>query len=176
MLGFSVCARGRPGLHNFTTITSPHGDASCRCGSTLRPTPARFNHTAMAKPVHKTAHPFDKAHLEALLNRRFFYAPAFEIYEGPSHPFSLADAERTPPHTRQASQGYTTTAHPGPQPSTITTSHTTKQALEADRISPQCFRLARNRSTNMARGALIARRNELSNIVTRLPRTNEARR
>ena len=88
MLGFSVCARGRPGLHNFTTITSPHGDASCRCGSTLRPTPARFNHTAMAKPVHKTAHPFNKARLKALLNRHFFYAPAFEIYKGPSHPFS----------------------------------------------------------------------------------------
>ncbi|KAF8552639.1 glycyl-tRNA synthetase [Imleria badia] len=35
-----------------------------------------------AKPVNKTAHPFDKARLEALLNRRFFYAPAFEIYGG----------------------------------------------------------------------------------------------
>jgi glycyl-tRNA synthetase len=32
--------------------------------------------------VHKTAHPFDKTRLEALLNRRFFYAPAFEIYGG----------------------------------------------------------------------------------------------
>jgi glycyl-tRNA synthetase len=32
--------------------------------------------------VNKTAHPFDKARLEALLNRRFFYAPAFEIYGG----------------------------------------------------------------------------------------------
>ncbi|KAH0826326.1 hypothetical protein J3R83DRAFT_5278 [Lanmaoa asiatica] len=36
----------------------------------------------MAKPVNKTAHPFDKTRLEALLNRRFFYAPAFEIYGG----------------------------------------------------------------------------------------------
>lgn len=44
---------------------------------------ARFRHTDMAKPVNKTAHPFDKARLEALLNRRFFYAPAFEIYGGP---------------------------------------------------------------------------------------------
>ncbi|KZT02831.1 glycyl-tRNA synthetase [Laetiporus sulphureus 93-53] len=33
-------------------------------------------------PVNRTAHPFDKARLEALLNRRFFYAPAFEIYGG----------------------------------------------------------------------------------------------
>jgi glycyl-tRNA synthetase len=32
--------------------------------------------------VNKTAHPFDKARLEALLSRRFFYAPAFEIYGG----------------------------------------------------------------------------------------------
>jgi len=32
--------------------------------------------------VNKTAHPFDKGRLEALLNRRFFYAPAFEIYGG----------------------------------------------------------------------------------------------
>lgn len=32
--------------------------------------------------VDKAAHPFDKASLEALLSRRFFYAPAFEIYGG----------------------------------------------------------------------------------------------
>jgi glycyl-tRNA synthetase len=32
--------------------------------------------------VNKAAHPFDKTRLEALLNRRFFYAPAFEIYGG----------------------------------------------------------------------------------------------
>lgn len=32
--------------------------------------------------VNKTAHSFDKARLEALLSRRFFYAPAFEIYGG----------------------------------------------------------------------------------------------
>ncbi|ESK91589.1 glycine-trna ligase [Moniliophthora roreri MCA 2997] len=36
----------------------------------------------MASTVNKTAHPFDKTRLEALLNRRFFYAPAFEIYGG----------------------------------------------------------------------------------------------
>jgi glycyl-tRNA synthetase len=35
-----------------------------------------------AKEVNKTAHAFDKARFEALLNRRFFYAPAFEIYGG----------------------------------------------------------------------------------------------
>ena len=33
-------------------------------------------------PVNKAAHPFDKTRFEALLNRRFFYAPAFEIYGG----------------------------------------------------------------------------------------------
>ncbi|KZT25895.1 glycyl-tRNA synthetase [Neolentinus lepideus HHB14362 ss-1] len=32
--------------------------------------------------VNKTAYPFDKTRLEAVLNRRFFYAPAFEIYGG----------------------------------------------------------------------------------------------
>lgn len=43
----------------------------------------RWKHLDMANlPVNKTAHPFDKARLEALLNRRFFYAPAFEIYGG----------------------------------------------------------------------------------------------
>jgi glycyl-tRNA synthetase len=40
--------------------------------------------TAAATEVVKTAHPFDKANLEALLSRRFFYAPAFEIYGGAS--------------------------------------------------------------------------------------------
>jgi len=38
--------------------------------------------TTTATEVEKTAHPFDKANLEALLSRRFFYAPAFEIYGG----------------------------------------------------------------------------------------------
>ncbi|KAJ7148789.1 hypothetical protein C8R43DRAFT_517253 [Mycena crocata] len=37
--------------------------------------------TAMST-VNKTAHAFDKTRLDALLNRRFFYAPAFEIYGG----------------------------------------------------------------------------------------------
>lgn len=32
--------------------------------------------------VNKTAHSFDRARLESLLSRRFFYAPAFEIYGG----------------------------------------------------------------------------------------------
>ncbi|KAF8154746.1 hypothetical protein B0H34DRAFT_660422 [Crassisporium funariophilum] len=36
----------------------------------------------MTSVVNKTAHAFDKGRLEALLNRRFFYAPAFEIYGG----------------------------------------------------------------------------------------------
>ncbi|KAI0266344.1 glycyl-tRNA synthetase [Gloeopeniophorella convolvens] len=33
-------------------------------------------------PVNKSAHPFDKTRFEAVLNHRFFYAPAFEIYGG----------------------------------------------------------------------------------------------
>ncbi|KAL1674336.1 hypothetical protein EV122DRAFT_269533 [Schizophyllum commune] len=36
----------------------------------------------MASQVDKTAVPFDKTALEGVLNRRFFYAPAFEIYGG----------------------------------------------------------------------------------------------
>ncbi|KAK2462824.1 hypothetical protein APHAL10511_005215 [Amanita phalloides] len=36
----------------------------------------------MAAVLNKSAHPFDKSRFEALLNRRFFYAPAFEIYGG----------------------------------------------------------------------------------------------
>lgn len=34
--------------------------------------------------VNKTAHAFERASLESLLIRRFFFAPAFEIYGGPS--------------------------------------------------------------------------------------------
>ncbi|GAA6059405.1 hypothetical protein JCM10212_003637 [Sporobolomyces blumeae] len=40
----------------------------------------------MAQPqsseVNKTAHPFERGSLESLLTRRFFFAPAFEIYGG----------------------------------------------------------------------------------------------
>lgn len=43
---------------------------------------ARLAHTDTMSTVNKTSHPFDKTRLEALLNRRFFYAPAFEIYGG----------------------------------------------------------------------------------------------
>ena len=45
----------------------------------------RFKSTMAATvvtEVDKTSHPFDKVNLEALLSRRFFYAPAFEIYGG----------------------------------------------------------------------------------------------
>jgi len=34
--------------------------------------------------INKTAHAFTRTALEELLNRRFFYAPAFEIYGGES--------------------------------------------------------------------------------------------
>lgn len=36
----------------------------------------------MTSTVVKNAHAFDKARLEGVLTRRFFYAPAFEIYQG----------------------------------------------------------------------------------------------
>lgn len=50
---------------------------------TYTPFQIRFKHLDMTDiTVDKTAHPFDKVRLEALLNRRFFYAPAFEIYGG----------------------------------------------------------------------------------------------
>lgn len=32
--------------------------------------------------VNRTAHEFDKGNLDAMLTRRFFFAPAFEIYGG----------------------------------------------------------------------------------------------
>ncbi|KAL0959284.1 hypothetical protein HGRIS_014552 [Hohenbuehelia grisea] len=41
-----------------------------------------FRYSSNMSTVNKTAHEFDKQRLEALLNRRFFYAPAFEIYGG----------------------------------------------------------------------------------------------
>jgi glycyl-tRNA synthetase len=36
----------------------------------------------LVQPVNKTAHAFDKGQLDAMLLRRFFFAPAFEIYGG----------------------------------------------------------------------------------------------
>jgi hypothetical protein len=44
----------------------------------------RYSHSDMSV-VNKSVHPFDKSRLDALLNRRFFYAPAFEIYGGMQH-------------------------------------------------------------------------------------------
>ena len=41
--------------------------------------------STMTSAVNKAVHLFDKGRLEALLNRRFFYAPAFEIYGGWFH-------------------------------------------------------------------------------------------
>jgi hypothetical protein len=40
------------------------------------------NPSTLAVPLNKTAHAFDKGQLDAMLSRRFFYAPAFEIYGG----------------------------------------------------------------------------------------------
>ncbi|KAK4685714.1 glycyl-tRNA synthetase, partial [Tremellales sp. Uapishka_1] len=38
--------------------------------------------STLATPINKTAHDFDKSLLDATLSRRFFFAPAFEIYGG----------------------------------------------------------------------------------------------
>lgn len=52
----------------------------------IRPPPYRILHqrpsSNMAAAVNKDFHTFEKTRFEALLNRRFFYAPAFEIYGG----------------------------------------------------------------------------------------------
>ena len=60
--------------------------------------------------VDKTAHPFDKANLEALLSRRFFYAPAFEIYGGAnafSSPHADCSRQVLITHVNQVSPAYT---------------------------------------------------------------------
>src|SRR5258706_12550193 len=38
--------------------------------------------SSTTKTINKATHPFNRTTLEALLSRRFFYAPAFEIYGG----------------------------------------------------------------------------------------------
>lgn len=44
---------------------------------------ASVNHPSeLTVATNKTAHEFDKSQLDALLLRRFFFAPAFEIYGG----------------------------------------------------------------------------------------------
>jgi len=54
----------------------------------------------MAQPqdttVNKTAHAFERNSLESLLIRRFFYAPAFEIYGGESFSTELFDLSTNP--------------------------------------------------------------------------------
>jgi len=49
----------------------------------------RRHTSTMTSIVNKTVHPFDKGRLEALLNRRFFYAPAFEIYGGRLYQYQI---------------------------------------------------------------------------------------
>lgn len=55
----------------------------------------------MAQPtsttVRKDAHPFERAALESLLIRRFFYAPAFEIYGGQSKSSPVQSSLPPPP-------------------------------------------------------------------------------
>jgi hypothetical protein len=74
------------GMTESSNIDSaPMIRSSTRCAY-IRPSlfahPRRFKAHMANIPVNKSAHPFDKTRFEALLNRRFFYAPAFEIYGG----------------------------------------------------------------------------------------------
>jgi glycyl-tRNA synthetase len=51
----------------------------------LQPLTRRYQHTNLDMAnlaVNKNAHVWDRTRLETMLNRRFFYAPAFEIYGG----------------------------------------------------------------------------------------------
>jgi hypothetical protein len=66
--------------HSRHLSTSPIRYSSQETPRTKRTPPSTAEMAATA--VNKTAHPFDKIRLDALLNRRFFYAPAFEIYGG----------------------------------------------------------------------------------------------
>jgi glycyl-tRNA synthetase len=74
------------GLH-FRITTSYHSFHR-RFQSTM---PTTVNNITMPTTVNKITHPFDKSRLDALLNRRFFYAPAFEIYGGISLFSSIVD-------------------------------------------------------------------------------------
>lgn len=74
------------------------------------------NITEKMATINKTAHPFDKSRLEALLNRRFFFAPAFEIYGGmrPWLPATMKPQELIEPFLSQVSLVSTTTARLAP--------------------------------------------------------------
>lgn len=50
----------------------------------------------LAVPTNKTAHAFDKSALDALLLRRFFFAPSFEIYGGTSAGTRLGEPKLKP--------------------------------------------------------------------------------
>lgn len=53
---------------------------------------SKMSQPTSTTPV-KDAHPFERSQLESLLIRRFFYAPAFEIYGGASHPLRAVVVE-----------------------------------------------------------------------------------
>jgi glycyl-tRNA synthetase len=72
-------SHGLMGLDRLWKVTS----SFCRSISPLSAA-CHFRFMASAAGINKTAHPFSRAALEDLLNRRFFYAPAFEIYGGES--------------------------------------------------------------------------------------------
>lgn len=62
----------------------------------------RFSKRIMTALVNKTAHPFERAALDGLLIKRFFYCPAFEIYGGQS-PAPPVLAALTRPQVSRAS-------------------------------------------------------------------------
>lgn len=63
---------------SFTTTTA----AAPSTPFLARSAASALTRAMAAAPVHKTAHEFDKGNLDAMLTRRFFFAPAFEIYGG----------------------------------------------------------------------------------------------
>ena len=61
--------------------------------STMAAAASNPSPNAFTIPVNKTAHAFDKAVLDATLSRRFFFAPAFEIYGGDSFRITIGPAD-----------------------------------------------------------------------------------
>lgn len=80
MLGIVRAALRRP---TYSTARIHTSSAVCKIAKMPAEAAASVNKPSeLAQPVNKTAHAFDKAQLDAMLLRRFFFAPAFEIYGG----------------------------------------------------------------------------------------------
>lgn len=68
-------------IRHFATKTIPARKFNPRKSSKMVAA-ASVNHPSELTVPNKTAHAFDKSTLDALLARRFFFAPSFEIYGG----------------------------------------------------------------------------------------------